>query len=112
MISQAAFNFPAPPAPQQSDVERLVNHLHDAGETWLTASQLAAVLGLTDRKIRKLAEHSDGLIVSGPGCPGYRHIDHCTPSILSEVADRLKSQARSMIRRSIRIRNRAHSRIR
>lgn len=109
MLAQASFDFTSPAAPAAGEVARLVSHLQRAGETWLTARQLAAALSLTDRKIRSLAEHSDGLIVSGPGCPGYRHLHHCSPVILDEVANRLKSQAKAMLRRSITIRRRAHA---
>lgn len=110
MLDQASFDFSTPPAPPAADeVTRLVDHLQRAGETWLTAKQLAGALSLSDRKIRSLAEHSDGRVISGPGCPGYRHVDHCTLEILNEVSNRLASQARAMYRRSIRIRKLAHS---
>lgn len=110
MSGQGEFDFSAPlPSPAASEVDRLTRHLLEAGPVWITARELAATLDLTDRKVRQLAEHSDGLIVSGPGCPGYRHLNHCTADQLREVADRLNSQARAMMRRSIRIRRRAHA---
>ena len=98
--------------PSQDEVERLVTHLYAAGECWSTARQIAATLGLTDRQVRKLAEHSAGRIISAPGCPGYRHLHHCTAAQLAEVADRLKSQAKAMLQRSFLIRRMAHSLIR
>jgi hypothetical protein len=110
MTDQGEFDFQSKPVtPPATEVDRLIRHLFEAGAAWITARELAASLDLTDRKIRQLAEHSDGLIISGPGCPGYRHLHHCTADQLREVADRLNSQARSMMRRSIRIRRRAHA---
>jgi hypothetical protein len=75
----------------------------------VNAKQIAASLGFNERKIRSLAQESDGIIVSGPGCPGYRHISHCTGAQVREVSDRMKSQAKAMLRRSIRLKNLAHS---
>jgi len=113
MTNKGEFDFSTPPLPPAAtEVDRLVHHLLEAGPIWITAKELATSLDLTDRKVRQLAEHSDGLIISGPGCPGYRHLHHCTADQLREVADRLNSQARSMMRRSIRIRRRAHALIR
>lgn len=76
------------------------------------AGQLAERLGLSDRTVRKLAEASDGQIVSAPGCPGYKHFDHCTPAELARAADKPRSQARLMLKRSIRLRAKAHKIIR
>ena len=67
---------------------------------------------MTDRKIRQIAELSDGQIVSGPGSPGYCHILHCPGETLSHIADSLRSQARSMLGKSIRLRRLAHALIR
>jgi len=107
MHTQASFNFTAP-APAAGEVERLVNHLR-RNPGFHTAAQLSAELDLSDRKIRQLAESSDGLIVSGPGSPGYCHLTHCPTETLSHIVNTLRSQARSMIARSIRIRRRAHA---
>lgn len=112
MFQQAAFDFTAPPpAPPAGEVERLILWLA-ARPGFHTAKNIAEELELTDRKIRQLAEASDGMIVSGPGSPGYCHIHHCPSETLSHIADMLRSQARSMIARSIRIRRRAHALIR
>ena len=112
MLVQASFTFSAPPAPPVSgEVTSLLAWLHDH-PGFHTARYLSGALGMTDRKIRQIAELSDGLIVSGPGSPGYCHLHHCPPETLGHIADTLRSQARSMIVRSIRIRRRAHSLIR
>lgn len=111
MHEQASFDFTAPPAPAAGEVEYLVSFLHRF-PGFHTARQLSAALDLSDRKIRQLAEASDGIIISGPGSPGYCHIKHCSAEKLSHIADTLRSQARSMLARSIRIRRRAHQLIR
>jgi hypothetical protein len=108
---QAAFDFTAPPAPPAGEVEALLAYLK-SHPGFHTAKQLALALHLTDRQIRQLAEQSDGSIVSGPGSPGYCHISHCDPDTIGHIAETLRSQARRMIARSIRIRKRAHSLIR
>ena len=112
MIQQSSFDFTAPPPPPVSgEVTTLLAWLLDH-PGFHTARSLSTQLDLSDRKIRQIAELSDGLIVSGPGSPGYCHLRHCPPETLGHIADTLRSQARSMICRSIRIRRRAHSLIR
>ena len=98
--------------PAQQEIERLVSYLLDAGDQWLTASEIAKALNMGDRRVRKLAEHSQGRIVSAPGCPGYRHINHTTTEQIAEIRSRLASQAKAMMRRSILIGRLAHSIIR
>lgn len=105
-LTQPTLNFTASrhaPAP----LATLVSFLSD-NPGWHTARQLAAALELSDRRVRQLAEFSCGLIVSGPGTPGYQHASHCTTEEISHAADTLMSQAKLMIRRAIRIRRNAH----
>jgi hypothetical protein len=111
MITQAAFTFTEPSPAQVDDLERLLNHLSN-NPGFHTAARLSNALDMSDRKIRQLAESSDGLIISGPGSPGYCHLYHCPTETLAHIADTLRSQARHMIARSIRIRRRAHNLIR
>jgi hypothetical protein len=108
---QAAFNFTPPPPPPIGEVERLLAHL-SANPGFLTAKQLAAALNLSDRRVRQIAEQSDGLIVSGPGSPGYCHLYHCDPETIGHITATQISQARNMIRRAILTRRRAHALIR
>lgn len=111
MLDQGTFDFTAKPAAPVGEAECLVAWLlHHRG--FHTARQLSDALSLSDRKIRQLAEASDGLIVSGPGSPGYCHLIHCPTEKLSHIADTLRSQARAMLGRSIRLRRRAHTLIR
>lgn len=107
MVVQYDFDFTRPPV--SSEVDLLINHLLLAGNRWVNSKELSSQLNFNERKIRQLAEHSDGIIISGPGCPGYKHINCCTSDQIREVSNRLKSQAKSMLRRSIRLRNRAHT---
>jgi len=106
---QAAFDFTAPA--EITEVERLLAWL-SAHPGFHTAAKLATALGLSDRKIRQLAEAADGLIVSGPGSPGYCHLYHCPAEQISHIAEKLISQGKAMIRRALRTRRRAHSVIR
>lgn len=111
MELQGSFDFTAPPAPPPGEVEILVAYLKNH-PGFHTARELAQALAYTDRRIRQIAEASDGLIISGPGSPGYCHLHHCPSKQLAHIADTLRSQARRMLARSIRIRKRAHTLIR
>ena len=111
MIEQASFDFTAPPSPDSGEVETLLAYLlHHPG--FHTAREISQALNMTDRKIRQIAEASDGLVVSGPGSPGYCHLHHCPAERIAHIADTLRSQARAMLARSIRLRRRAHATIR
>jgi hypothetical protein len=111
-LAQAQLEFPlraiAPPSDQ---VCGLVTWLA-LNPGWHTARQLAVHLTLTDRQVRSLAEASNGLIISGPGTPGYCHASHCTAEEIAHASDTLISQAKRMLHRAIRIRRRAHGIIR
>lgn len=111
MHLQGSFDFTAPPAPPAGEVETLVAYLNNQ-PGFHTAKQLSAALALSDRKIRQLAEAADGLIVSGPGSPGYCHLHHCDPETIGHITSTQISQARQMIRRALRTRKRAHKLIR
>ena len=111
MIEQGTFDFSSPPASPVGEVERLLAWL-SAHPGFHTAKSLSSALDLTDRAIRQAAEASDGLIISGPGSPGYCHLYHCDPETIGHIADTLRSQARRMLARSIRIRRRSHALIR
>ena len=109
MNDQLALQFPSAAAPLQPDpeAERLVNYLHQ-NPGFHTRHQLMEILGLTDRKIRQLAEQSDGFIVSGPGSPGYIHIDHCSLEKFNHIKAAVRSQARAMLARYIKMSKRGH----
>lgn len=113
MTTQQELDFSAAsaPTPAIGEVERLLAYL-SANPGFHTANRIASALDLTDRKVRQLAEAADGLIVSGPGSPGYCHLYHCDPETIGRIAEKLVSQGKAMIRRAIRTRRRAHSLIR
>jgi hypothetical protein len=112
ITEQAAFDFTARPIlPEIGEVERLLNHLSN-NPGFHTADKISAALNLTDRKVRQLAEAADGLIVSGPGSPGYCHLYHCPAEKIHHITATQISQAKLMIRRALRTRRRAHSIIR
>ena len=106
MIQQASFDFTAPPPPEIGEVERLLAFL-SARPGFHTAREISAALALSDRKIRQLAEAADGLIVSGPGSPGYCHLYHCPDEQTGHITEMQIAQGKAMIRRGIRTRNRA-----
>lgn len=96
------------PAPVVGETECLLAWL-SAHPGFHTAKVISAALGLSDRQVRQAAEASDGLVISGPGSPGYCHLYHCNPETISHIADTLRSQAKRMLARSIRIRRRSHA---
>lgn len=49
------------------------------------------------RKLRRMAEQSDGEVLSGDG--GYRATRHATPEDIRHFQDRLMHQAETMIKR-------------
>ena len=108
--AQGEFEFTTPPAPPAGEIDRLCHYL-EGQRDWKTAKQIKADLGFNERKVRQLAEQSDNRIVSGPGCPGYRHFRHCTCEEITRAADKLLSQGRRMMRRAIRLKNLAHQAI-
>lgn len=110
-MNQPELDFTPKPSPQPGEVEILIAYLQN-NPGFHTAKDLSKALAYTDRQIRLFAELSDGLIISGPGSPGYCHMHHCDPLKIAHIADTLISQAKLMIRRALRIRRRAHQTIR
>ena len=94
-----------------SEVEHLLVWL-SSHPGFHTAREIGRELGLSDRKIRQAAEAADGMVVSGPGSPGYCHLYHCPVEQAGHIAEKLISQGKNMIRRGIRTRRKAHSLIR
>lgn len=77
------------------------------GKGWMRAAEIAEQTEIDDRRMRVIAEKSDGRIISGQN--GYRFYDAVTPP---EEADRssnwLISQGKKMIRRGMAIRRRGY----
>lgn len=77
------------------------------GKGWLKAADIQAATGIGDRKVRAIAEHSEGRILSGQS--GYRLLDRTTPiEEVDAAATWLESQAMRMIARASSIRQRYH----
>jgi hypothetical protein len=110
MSNQLQLDFDAKP-PAHDDLERLAVFLYTQGAKWTTAKEITEALHFTDRHIRKLASESNGLILSGPGCPGYRHIRRATPEEVQEVVARLRHQAHVMDRRCSEIHRAFHAHV-
>jgi len=89
------------------EIEQLCAFLKGRG--WVKAAVIEAEIRMDERKVRKVAEHSDGRIMSGPGCPGYKLLTGATEiDEVDQVASRLESQARKMLMRGASIRRRYH----
>jgi hypothetical protein len=108
MNPQLDLEIPAP-APEVSpdQVELLCTFLNGRG--WVKSAQIAAEIHLDERAVRAIAQHSDGRILSGPGCPGYKLFTGATEIEEADLcATRIESQARQMIKRAAAIRRRFH----
>jgi hypothetical protein len=78
------------------------------GKGWVKGAVIGTALGLDERRLRAVAEFSDGRILSGPGCPGYRLFTGDALADADLAAGRLESQGKRMIQRAIAIRRRFH----
>jgi len=99
MNTQLDLDFNATPQTSDIDLDRLTSWLYARGDNWSTAKIITAELGFTDRNVRALASASNGQILSGPGCPGYKHIRHSDPEEVAQVVARLRHQAHAMDQR-------------
>ena len=105
---QSNLNFIEPkPDGASQDLITLLSYLRGQ-EDWTTARSITGIFRWNDRKIRKLANESDGHILSGPGCPGYKHILNAAPDEITQVYNRLKHQSTAMLKRAISIQNAYH----
>jgi hypothetical protein len=109
ITEQSELNFTTPERPDAHDIASLADFLFERGQCWTTAREISAALKFSDRKIRSLASHSAGEILSGPGCPGYRHVSHSTPEDVAEIVARLRHQAKAMDDRASKILKSFHS---
>lgn len=97
----------AAPAVTAEEVDAFCTWLE--GKDWVKASQIESALGLDDRAVRALAEHSEGRILSGPGCPGYKlFTGKAEVGEADRCASRLESQGKKMLARAASIRRRFH----
>lgn len=112
-MNQLDLQFPSAPTPIQDspEAELIIAFLND-NPGFHTAKEITTHLNLSDRQIRKSAEYSNGLIVSGPGSPGYCHINHCPLETLNHIRNTIRSQARHMLNRYLTLGKVAHQTIR
>ena len=104
MTTELGLKIPGPEVDPE-EVEQMLRFL--AGKGWLRAAEIEASTGVNERKMRAIAEHSDGRCLSGQA--GYRLFDRTTPL---DEADRaaawLESQGRKMLLRGAAIRRHYH----
>jgi len=98
------------PAPEVTEDEiALVCDYLAKEKRWVTSAEIEHMLGIKDRHLRAIAEYSDGRILSGPGCPGYKLFTGATEIQDADAcAGRLESQAKKMLHRAAKIRRRYH----
>lgn len=110
MDDQTELSFDAPrkaPEVSEAEVEAVCDWLTDRG--WMKAAEIAEAFAMSDRKIRAIAEASDGRILSGPGSPGYRLFTGATEIREADrCASQIESQANRMLARAVAIRRRFH----
>jgi hypothetical protein len=106
---QLELSLHTPNTPDQEEITRFVEWLYDQGDQWLTARKISEILGLSDRKVRQFARASV-LVVSSPGSPGYKHMDHCDREEFFTSNSRLDSQAKDMAARAAAERREWHRR--
>lgn len=95
----------AGPKVKPEEVEAMVGFLRGRG--WLDAAAIELETNISDRKMRVIAEHSDGRILSGQD--GYRLLDRDTPiEEVDRAATWLESQGKKMLGRAAAIRRRYH----
>lgn len=100
------FRKTAAPEVAQADIDVLTQYL--LGRGWVKASVIEAELHVDERRVRAIAEASDGLIISGPGCPGYKLMTGSDElQDVDQAANRLESQANRMLLRADSLRRRA-----
>ena len=93
------------PDVKPEEVEAMIEFLR--GKGWLKAAEIATQAGVSERKMRAMAEHSDGRILSGQA--GYRYLDRTTPiDEVDQAATWLESQGKKMLARAAVIRRRYH----
>ena len=93
------------PSVSENEVDGVCAYL--AGKGWTKAAVIEDEIEINDRHMRKIAERSDGRILSSR--KGYRLFDPSTSMEDAErAANRLISQGKKMILRGVAIRRRFH----
>jgi CHASE3 domain sensor protein len=79
------------------DLCRLLAYFID----WTKAEAISEITTWNDRKIRQLAQHSNGQIISGD--KGYKLTCDATMDEITHAANRLRSQAKNNLKRAAEI---------
>lgn len=109
-MTQLEIDYTREPMVIQSEIDmvcELIASAQSNGCVWTPALYVMQELGYSERKVRAIAEHSQGRIVSGPGTPGYHLLD--SPADFDSALDaerRLIAQIRKMAKRVNSIRRR------
>ena len=104
------------PAVSDREVSGVLRILRGRG-AWMKREEICRLVNyyyltkITERKLRKIAEHASPAIVSWPGSPGYRSLESSTIEEVSHAANAHEAQAAKEIRRATAYRNAAHSMI-
>lgn len=104
MKTEIGFRMPGPEV-EPAEIAAMVDFLR--GKGWMKAAEIEAAANVSDRKMRVIAEHSDGRIISGQ--MGYRLLDQSTPiEEVDRAASWLESQGKKMLLRGAAIRRYYH----
>lgn len=103
---------PEPTDADERDVLRTLKQFADNGKRWVLGRELVESIGWPDcensrRKLRAVAEANAKRILSGD--KGYALLSNCTPDEIIHAANRLRTQAEKMLRRSLDIQNAYHT---
>lgn len=100
-LTRKSLKLPSVPT---GDVESLIDVLQGSDRR-LTADEICTRIrarGWDKRRVRAAAEASHGLILSAPGCPGYRLASNCSvQSYYNNERRCYKSQIRRMEQRLV-----------
>lgn len=104
MKTEIGFKMSGPEV-EPAEIAAMIDFLR--GKGWLKAAEIDAAVHVSDRKMRVIAEHSDGRIISGQS--GYRLLDRSTPiEDVDRAASWLESQGKKMLLRGAAIRRYYH----
>jgi hypothetical protein len=98
MTTQLEMRF-LKPAVADAEVAELVGVLRDA-RTWVSTERIKRLTGMNDRRIRAAAEASNGLVLSGPGSPGYMLTEFASMDTKDLIVRKIVRQAKRMIARA------------
>jgi hypothetical protein len=112
MIAQPELFPPKAPLVSDQEVHLLIKVL--SGRDWMRARQIAATpefidrferskLSNIERKIRAIANKTDGFVISYPGSPGYKLTLECTIGEIQIATAALRHQAGEMTARALKI---------